>query len=68
MNSELLAKMECYSLQADTVSYNMAISACEKGQRWEMAFAPFEKMPARWLDADVVSLNAAISACEKGQR
>ena len=60
--------MERRSLQADTASYNMAISACGKGQRWEMAVALSEEMPAGWLDADVVSHNAAIGAREKGQQ
>ena len=76
MGLGLLAEMEHHSLQADTASYSAAISACEKGQRWEMAFALFvemplvliAEMPAKWVDADIVSYNAAIRACEKGRQ
>ena len=50
------------------VSYNAAISACEKGQQWQRALGLLAAMPAAGVVANVVSYNAAISACESGRQ
>ena len=56
------------------VSFNAAISACEKGERWELAvWLLVQVLAARGIarqagPADITTFNAAISACEKGAR
>ena len=50
---------------ADEITRRAAISACEKGRRWEQALRLLHEMWRSQLEPDVVSCNAAISACEK---
>ena len=45
-------------------SYNAAISALEKGKRWELALDLLEECKA-WVTVDTITYNASISACEK---
>ncbi|CAK9088635.1 unnamed protein product [Durusdinium trenchii] len=54
-------------MEADGVSYNAAISACEKEQ-WQMALLLFQEMLRQHLEASVISFSSSISACEKGSR
>ena len=42
----LLKAMPAAGVAADVVSYNAAISACEKGQQWQRALGLLEAMPA----------------------
>ena len=49
----------------DTTSCNAAISACEKGKRWELALHLLQECKA-WAVPNTITYNAAISACEKG--
>jgi pentatricopeptide repeat domain-containing protein 1 len=58
--------MKTQGLQPDVISYNAAISACEKGLQWEKALHFLSEMRTQGLQPDVISYNAAISACEKG--
>ena len=51
-------------LRPDTTSYNAAISACEKGQCWELALELLEDCKT-WATANSISYNAAISAIQK---
>eukprot|EP00438_Fugacium_kawagutii_P010387 Skav220387 [mRNA] locus=scaffold639:162903:163631:- [translate_table: standard] len=53
-------------ISADVISYNAAISACEKGGQWQQALTLFEAMPKAMISPNVVSFSAAISACQKG--
>ena len=55
------------SCMLDVVSYNAAISVCEKGKHWEEALRLLQEMLHRSLTPNVVSHNAAISACEEGE-
>ena len=50
------------------ISYNSAISACEKGQQWGQALSLLPKMRRSRLEPNVISYSSAISACEKGQQ
>ncbi len=47
------------------ISYNAAISACEKGGQWEQAMQLLQQMVKQGITPNVISYNAAISACEK---
>ena len=49
-------------VQADVVSFNAAISACEKGGQWQRALALFGAMPEASAQANEVSFNASIRA------
>eukprot|EP00973_Karenia_brevis_P048957 6789658-Karenia_brevis.AAC.1 len=50
----------------DVISFNAAISACEKGGRWEHAVLVLDKLLNSGTTADVISFSAAMSACAKG--
>ncbi|CAK0897889.1 unnamed protein product [Prorocentrum cordatum] len=49
------------------LSYNAAISACEKTEQWQRALALLSEMWEAKLEPDVISFNAGISACEKAR-
>ena len=49
------------------ITYNAAISACEKGQKPQRALHLLQEMLLRGLLPNVITYNAAISVCEKGQ-
>ena len=49
------------------ITYNAAISACEKGQKPQQALHLLQELQLRGLLPDVITYSAAISACEKGQ-
>ncbi|CAE8583203.1 unnamed protein product, partial [Polarella glacialis] len=63
---ELLQRMPELGATADVISYNAAISACEKAGQWQMAVALLARMPKVGLNPNVISYNAAICACERG--
>ena len=54
--------------EPDVITYNAAISAFEKGQRWELALSLLGDTRRSQLKPDVISYNAAICACEKLQQ
>ena len=56
------------SIAADTITYNAAISACEKGQRWHGALGLLVEMRRAGIAANTITYSAAISACEKEQQ
>ena len=49
------------------ITYDLLISACEKGQQQQQAMRLLQEMLPRGLLPTVITYNAAISACEKGQ-
>jgi len=58
--------MEAAGVAPNTITYNAAISACEKGGEWERALELLGGMEAAGVAPNTVTYNAAISACEKG--
>ena len=52
-------------VQRDTITYNSAISACEKGEQWQQALELFERMRGECVQRNTCTYSAAISACEK---
>ena len=63
---ELLGELRASGLEPSAISFNAAISACEKGGEWERALALVDEMRARGPAPNAISFNAAISACMKG--
>eukprot|EP00397_Hematodinium_sp_SG-2012_P010854 GEMP01010980.1.p1 GENE.GEMP01010980.1~~GEMP01010980.1.p1 ORF type:complete len:618 (+),score=142.76 GEMP01010980.1:258-2111(+) len=56
-------------VRPDVVSYNSAISACEKGHQWELTVRLLRDMcRIKHMTPDVVSFTAAISACGKARQ
>ena len=55
-------------MSPDVITFNAAISACEKGSQTNKAFSLLVGMRRQALSPDVISFNAAISACEKGSQ
>ena len=64
----LLTAMQPHDLAPDVITYNAAISACEKGQQPHTAMSLLTGMQPQDLAPDVITYSAAISACEKGQQ
>ena len=62
----MLQEMVHQLLTPGVVSFNAAISACEKGKLYEGAVGLLKEMVHQLLTPNVVSFSAAISACEKG--
>ena len=60
--------MQAHGLERNVISYNAAISACEKGSQWQEALELLAEMQAQGLEPNVISYSAAISACEKGEQ
>ena len=52
-------------VEADTITYNAAISACEKAGQWVRALQLLDGMANSRTEANTITYNAAISACEK---
>eukprot|EP00975_Prorocentrum_lima_P048631 10175438-Prorocentrum_lima.AAC.1 len=50
-------------MEANIISYNAAISACEKGGEWVRALELLVGMVDAKVEASVISYNAAITAC-----
>lgn len=52
-------------LQTNVIAYNVAISACEKGQRWEHALDIIGACQRSCLQLALGTYSAAVGACEK---
>ena len=62
-----MQKLQLRGLLRTVITYNAAISACEKGHRPQQALHMLQKLQFRGLLRTVLTYNAAISASEKGQ-
>jgi pentatricopeptide repeat protein len=61
-------RMQLSGIQPNVISYNAAITACEKGMQWEKALELFEQAERDGVKRDTCTFNAAISACEKSRQ
>ena len=68
MALHLLSQMSVSTLAPNDVSFNAAISACEKCGEWQMALRLLSKMFAAAIFPTVISFNASISACDKSSQ
>ena len=50
------------------ITYNAAISACEKGQRPQHALPLLHELQLSGLLPNVITCNAVISACGEGRK
>ena len=57
--------MKNSGIEPDVISYSAAISACEKGGRWEQALEVFDEMRSRGVEPNVITYTSAMSACVK---
>lgn len=60
----LLSRMLLARLPADVISFNAAISACQKRGKWETAVLLLFRMCSVRVAPDMTSFDAAICACE----
>jgi len=65
--------MKNHDVEPDVISYNAAISACEKAQKWQEAEKLFQEMLSSASDSvavepNVITYNALLSAYEKGHQ
>ena len=52
----------------DTIAYNAAISACEKGGQWQWALQLMEDIQAKGIPANTITYDTAIRAYQKGRQ
>ena len=50
------------------ITYNVSISACEKGHQWPQAFGLLAQISSQRGAPKVMTYTASISACEKGRQ
>ena len=63
-----MAEMRKIGVLPDVITYNAAISACEKGEQWQQVLRILAEMRSVSVLPDVITYNAAISACEKSEQ
>eukprot|EP00973_Karenia_brevis_P072754 10104252-Karenia_brevis.AAC.1 len=56
--------MQRWLMPLDVISFSAAISACKKGQQWQLVAPLFDEMQTGPVLLNVISFNAAISVCE----
>ena len=54
------------AVDPNVISFNAAISSCEKAEQWQQALFLFQTMRNAKIQPNVISYNAAISSCQKG--
>ena len=54
-------------IDEDTIMYNAAITACDKGEEWEKALPLVRRMARDMIDMNTITHSAAITACEKAK-
>ena len=64
----MFEERQSHGLQANVITYNATISACEKGKQWQRAVSFFEDMQSHGPQAGVITYNATISARDNGRQ
>lgn len=62
----LLGEMRARKLEPNTICYNVAINACQRGSSWTSALQVFNEMSQIGAIPDVITYSTLISACDKG--
>merc|ERR1712107_455006 len=60
---QLLNQMQHRGLLPDVITYNAAISACEKGQQPQQALQLLDQMQHRGLLPDIITYSVAVNVC-----
>ena len=66
IDSEALGLNFCSVTQIEHATCNDAISACEKGGRWQLALSLLAELGEGRVQNSTITCNAATGACEKG--
>ncbi|CAE7311431.1 unnamed protein product [Symbiodinium sp. CCMP2592] len=61
-----VTQMPCSPPDHDRITYNAAISACEKSQEWQQALVLLGQAERQRMQLGIITYNAAISACDRG--
>merc|ERR1712064_81927 len=65
---QLLDEMQGRGIAPNAITYNTAISACEKAQQTTRVLQLFDEMQVGGIAPDMITYNAVMSACEKAQQ
>jgi pentatricopeptide repeat protein len=67
--TDLLRDLECHNssttIQPDHVTYGTVLSACEKGEQWDLVLQYAQQMEQRGFELDVLALTSALKACQQ---
>ena len=64
----LLTYMINCALLPDVISFDTAMSACDKAEKWQEALELLAKLHSASLEEDVITCSALMSACVKGEQ
>ena len=64
----LLREMRHDRVAPSTLTFNAAISSCEKRTQWQQALELLSEMWHDRVAPDTIDFNAAITACDKGMQ
>ncbi|CAE8601479.1 unnamed protein product [Polarella glacialis] len=67
-SQDLLARLFRAGLHPDAVTFNAAIGACERAQRWSEALSLLSSMLRQGVPQSVVTYNAVMAACANGKQ
>lgn len=59
----ILSAMSSNFVEADVVTYNACVAACEKGSQWQQVLSLMGEMQMASVLANLITYNAAITAC-----
>ena len=62
----LLREMPSKGVERNTITYNAAISACEKGGQWKEALGLLSVTASKDVERDTITYNTAVFVCVKG--
>ena len=53
-------------VKASIINYSAALSACDKGRKWQLALGLLSTMAQAKVEASIISYSAAVSARDTG--